>query len=164
MFFLSTNSSWTCGVFLAGDSWQSEPTENYFVFPQQMKTTCPVSSQQERNTISSVCKRLGKKWSEKWSATAVGRSGREGDTICKIVADRLNITEFPSQVFPQGIMVWGWRDKSEQHWYNIFQLGYFYNFCGKSEWKDTGARKSGGNLCCRVKILIRSCLQLFIIF
>ena len=107
-------------MFLAGDSWQASPTENYFVFPQQMKTTCPVSSQQERNTISSTCKRLGKKWSAKWSATAVGRRGREGDKICKIVADRLNITEFPSEVFPQGIMVCARIDKSEKFCFNTF--------------------------------------------
>ena len=52
-----------------------------------------------------VCARLGDNWSTKWSATAVGRSGREGDKICRMVADKLNITEFPSKVFPQGIMV-----------------------------------------------------------
>ena len=101
----STDRSWTCGVFLAGDFWQAHPTENYFVFPQQMKTECPVSALRERTEMNTVCKKLGKKWSAKWSATSVGRSGREGDKICKMVADNLNVTKFPSQIFPQGIMV-----------------------------------------------------------
>ena len=35
----------------------------------------------------------------------LGVKGREGDKICQLVADRLNVTSFPNQVFPRGIMV-----------------------------------------------------------
>ena len=46
----------------------------------------------------------GKKWSSVWSPTG-GAKGREGDRICKLVADNMNVTSFPNQRFPRGIMV-----------------------------------------------------------
>ena len=70
-----------------------------------MKIECPVSALTERTEISNVCKKLGKRWSAKWSPTSVGRKGREGDRICQMVSDKLNVTQFPTKVFPQGIMV-----------------------------------------------------------
>ena len=30
-----------------------------------------------------------------------------------------------------------------------YQFGYFYSYCGKASWRDTGVR-SGALLCCRV--------------
>ena len=30
-----------------------------------------------------------------------------------------------------------------------YQFGYFYSYCGKGSWRDTGVR-SGALLCCRV--------------
>ena len=30
---------------------------------------------------------------------------REGDKICQMVSEKLNVTQFPTKVFPQGIMV-----------------------------------------------------------
>merc|ERR1712142_935522 len=103
-----------------------------------MKTSCPVGADKERRSISKVCAKMGEKWSTKWSPTAAGRFGREWDKICRIAADRLNVTDFPSsQLFPQGIM-----------------LGYFYNFCGSKEWRDTGVRKGGDNICCMDKKIV----------
>ena len=46
----------------------------------------------------------GKKWASVWNPE-LGVKGREGDKICQLVADRLNVTSFPNRVFPRGIMV-----------------------------------------------------------
>ena len=54
------------------------------------------------NSISFFQK--GKKWAELWKPE-LGVKGREGDKICQIVSSRLNVTSFPNQVFPRGIMV-----------------------------------------------------------
>ena len=36
---------------------------------------------------------------------------------------------------------------------NNFQLGFYYNFCGGSKWKDTGLRTKS-KVCCQVSPLI----------
>ena len=58
--YWSKESTWTCGVWLASEEWQNEPTEAFFVFPKQEEIQCPVSAFKERSVIASSCKRLGK--------------------------------------------------------------------------------------------------------
>ena len=103
-FVISKHNTFTCGVWLASEEWQTAPTEAYFVFPSQEPVQCPVSSATERNVVSQKCKKLGKKWSSVWSPEG-GARGREGDKLCGLVADNLNVTTFPNQQFPRGIMV-----------------------------------------------------------
>ena len=100
----SKQDTFTCGVWLTSEEWQNAPTEAYFVFPKQEPIQCPVSSTTERNIVSQKCKKLGKKWSSVWTPEG-GARGREGDKICRLVADRMNVTAFPNQQFPRGIMV-----------------------------------------------------------
>ena len=120
----SKEDTWTCGVWLAANEWQLEPTEAYFVFPKQNRIECPVSAYKERSEVAENCKRLGqnriadrehkvlnfnvessgKKWANVWSPE-VGVRQREGDKLCQLAQDRLNVTSFPNQQFPRGIMV-----------------------------------------------------------
>ena len=55
----SKEDTWTCGVWLAANEWQLEPTEAYFVFPKQNRIECPVSAYKERSEVAENCKRLG---------------------------------------------------------------------------------------------------------
>ena len=55
----SKEDTWTCGVWLAANEWQLEPTEAYFVFPKQSRIECPVSAYKERSEVAENCKRLG---------------------------------------------------------------------------------------------------------
>ena len=58
-FLPSKEDTWTCGVWLAANEWQLEPTEAYFVFPKQNRIECPVSAYKERSEVAENCKRLG---------------------------------------------------------------------------------------------------------
>ena len=58
--YWSKQTTWTCGVWLASEEWQNEPTEAFFVFPKQEEIQCPVSAFKERSVVASSCKRLGK--------------------------------------------------------------------------------------------------------
>ena len=58
--YWSKKTTWTCGVWLASEEWQNEPTEAFFVFPKQEEIQCPVSAFKERSVVASNCKRLGK--------------------------------------------------------------------------------------------------------
>ena len=102
--FCSKENTFTCGVWLASQEWQNAPTEAYFVFPKQEPVQCPVSSATERNIVRQKCEKLGKKWSSVWRPEG-GARGREGDKICGLVAEKMNVTTFPNQQFPRGIMV-----------------------------------------------------------
>ena len=102
--FVSKHNTFTCGVWLSSEEWQAAPTEAYFVFPSQERVQCPVSSARERNVVSEKCQKLGAKWSSVWSPQG-GAKGREGDKICGLVADNMNVTAFPNPQFPRGIMV-----------------------------------------------------------
>ena len=84
----------------------------------------------------------------------MGVRQREGDKLCQLAQDRLNVTSFPNQQFPRGIMV-----SYNQSMYVLYpppsndltsQLGFFYNMCGSKQWKDTGARRPGDTICCEV--------------
>ena len=118
---LSKENTWTCGVWLASEEWQSAPTEAFFVFPKQEEIKCPVSAFKERSVIAAKCKRLGnyviivldtdadmlrpgEKWASVWKPE-VGVRVRQGDKLCSLAQERLNVTSFPSQQFPRGIMV-----------------------------------------------------------
>ena len=122
--YWSKETTWTCGVWLASEEWQNEPTEAFFVFPKQEEIQCPVSAFKERSVIASNCKRLGntmvtrrilkgfirfyyslgEKWASVWNPE-VGVRVRQGDKLCSLAAERLNVTSFPNQQFPRGIMV-----------------------------------------------------------
>ena len=91
-------------MWLASQEWQNAPSEAYFVFPKQEPVQCPVSSATERNIVRQKCVKLGKKWSSVWTPEG-GARGREGDKICGLVAEKMNVTTFPNQQFPRGIMV-----------------------------------------------------------
>ena len=61
LFAGSKENTWTCGVWLAAEEWQNEPTQAYFVFPKQEPVSCPVNSGAERSIIRPKCKRLGER-------------------------------------------------------------------------------------------------------
>ena len=48
--------------------------------------------------------RPGEKWASVWKPE-VGVRVRQGDKLCSLAQERLNVTSFPSQQFPRGIMV-----------------------------------------------------------
>ena len=89
----------------------------------QEEIKCPVSAFKERSVIAAKCKRLGnyvinvldsdadmlfvrpgEKWASVWKPE-VGVRVRQGDKLCSLAQERLNVTSFPSQQFPRGIMV-----------------------------------------------------------
>ena len=81
----------------------------------------------------------------------MGVRQREGDKLCQLAQDRLNVTSFPNQQFPRGIMVsYNLSALSPPSNDLTSQLGFFYNMCGSKQWKDTGARRPGDTICCEV--------------
>ena len=46
----------------------------------------------------------GEKWASVWNPE-LGVRERQGDKLCTLAAERLNVTSFPNQQFPRGIMV-----------------------------------------------------------
>ena len=62
----------------------------------------------------------------------------------------LGADDVPNELFPQGIRVM----YSVTSWFvrsYLFQLGYFYNFCGFEDWTFSGQVRQGHNLCCKVR-------------
>ena len=85
----------------------------------------------------------------------MGVRQREGDKLCQLAQDRLNVTSFPNQQFPRGIMVSHNQSTLSPPSDDLTlllcsQLGFFYNMCGSKQWKDTGARRPGDTICCEV--------------
>ena len=58
----------------------------------------------DNDTTDALINVAGNKWAQLWDPEA-GLRGREGDKICQLVADKLNVTSFPNSIFPRGIMV-----------------------------------------------------------
>lgn len=120
-------------MFLAGRRFRL-PLANYFVVPQQFKTTCPAKFSHTRynGVYANKCKELGVEWEGKWSALLSYPKGtRYGDQVCKIAAEELGEDNIPSFRFPDGI-----------------QFGYYYNWCGSKLWRDSTGR-SDVRVCCK---------------
>ena len=78
---------------------------------------------------------MGQSWESLWTPEVRKDNGlRYGDEVCSILSEELEMTEVPNDVFPEGV-----------------QFGYYYNYCEKEEWKDSGVRSSI-NVCCQVHI------------
>jgi len=158
-FFTTTNlvkcqnslseSSWSCGVFIIDSEGLLEPPlGQYYELPAQ-QTECPAKFKDtwKRGKFAKKCGRLGSEWESNWiqQATASGRSwelnwtplvsilstGKYTKDVCTIVKQELGIENIPSEDIPDPL-----------------QFGYYYTFCGKDEWKDTGV-KSDVLICCQ---------------
>ena len=64
----------------------------------------------------------GEKWAGVWNPE-VGVGVRQGDKLCSLAAERLNVTSFPNQQFPRGIMV------SSQEFKNLNLEKWKYAYC-----------------------------------
>ena len=120
----------------------------YYELPAQA-ADCPASfkDRYSKGKWSKKCGRLGKEveqnfmlggeggWELTWSpfSSALSR-GQFGRSVCKIAEDELGEADVGGDGFPDPL-----------------RLGYYYNYCGKKSWYDTGVR-SDGEICCRVGI------------
>ena len=77
---------------------------------------------------------MGAGWESVYTPAKYKESGEEryGDEVCRLLGEELEMTDVPNDVFPDGV-----------------QFGYFYNYCEKEDWNDSGAR-SEISVCCQV--------------
>jgi len=153
MFFLSlllsslaqaqfNEGSWTCGVFIAGDP-NEMPLAKFYEIPSQ-KASCPAKFRDtwRKGKFSKKCGKMGKEWEKKWiqegnwellwSPLVKTLSGGEfGRNVCTVAKEELGLKTVPGLEYPQP-----------------FKLGFYYSYCGKEDWKDTGVRTQE-DICCK---------------
>ena len=142
---LTPETSWSCGVFLVNDV-MSPPEGQYYQLPPQL-TDCPAKFRDtwKRGKFAKKCGRLGQEWERNWVLSSGGgwerswtplvsilSTGRFTRDVCSIVKQELGLDTVPGEEVEQPL-----------------QFGYFYQYCGGDEWKDTGVR-GDALICCQV--------------
>merc|ERR1712106_1298499 len=138
----NNQDSWSCGVFIAGEP-NEIPLAKFYEIPAQ-KASCPAKFRDtwRKGKFSKKCGRLGKEWEQNWfqagnwedlwspfvRTLSAGKFGRE---VCTVAKEELGLENIPGLEYPQPL-----------------QLGFYYSYCGKDDWKDTGVR-SQGQICCK---------------
>merc|ERR1711982_233357 len=76
-------------------------------------------------------------WELNWTPlVSILSTGKYTKDVCTIVKQELGVENIPSEDIPDPL-----------------RFGYFYTFCGKDEWKDTGV-KSDVLICCQNGIAV----------
>merc|ERR1739838_646649 len=109
------------------------------------KADCPAKFRDKKinGKFAKICGKLGMQWEEKFlqfdtfwapaSRSKVPNNKRPVDA-CTIVQEELGLLDVPA--------------KNERKYPAGVPLGFYYNYCGGSLWRDSGVR-SQGKICCQ---------------
>jgi len=131
---VTAEASYRCGVFYAG-ALGEKPIKALYVVPKRFPFDCDRAEPELIEAAKTECidlfENLGK--AVTWETSSRLRSGdfNFGDDICHHLKHRSGIKRLPpSKRFKKGI-----------------PIGYYFNFCGQTQWYDT-EKRSDDNICC----------------
>ena len=114
----------------------------------------------QRGKFSKKCGRLGGEWEANWVAEggweaswaplgSILSTGRWSRDVCTIVKEVITPHAVSRNTISRSVQELGVENVPGPEIEEPYQFGYFYSYCGKASWRDTGVR-SGALLCCRV--------------
>merc|ERR1711936_1136544 len=148
---LSTNDNWRCGVFIPGKKFR-EPLAKFFVLQTLPPATCPPEGKPDTRSMRKTCGQMGQAWEGSylqfdrlWKPFLAKVPGNKRPLdVCSVIQSELGIDDIPRE--------------NERKYKDGMQLGFYYNFCGSSKWKDTGLRTKS-KVCCQNGVS-RNCTEL----
>jgi len=111
-----------------------EPLAKYFVFHKKFEAKCPAKLffTFSKGVFSKKCSKMALQWERLWSPSRQRLPGKKyGDEVCDILNKEVGMGDVPNEVFPEGV-----------------KFGFFYTYCGISQWKDTTVRSEKA-VCCK---------------
>merc|ERR1711936_343610 len=147
----STKENWRCGVFIPGKKFR-EPLAKFFVLQTLPPATCPPEGKPDTRSMRKTCGQMGQAWEGSylqfdrlWKPFLAKVPGNKRPLdVCSVIQSELGIDDIPRE--------------NERKYKDGMQLGYYYNFCGGSKWKDTGLRTKS-KVCCQNGVS-RNCTEL----
>merc|ERR1712083_677398 len=148
---LSTKENWRCGVFIPGKKFR-EPLAKFFVLQTLPPATCPPEGKPDTRSMRKTCGQMGQAWEGSylqfdrlWKPFLAKVPGNKRPLdVCSVIQSELGIDDIPRE--------------NERKYKDGMQLGFYYNFCGSSKWKDTGLRTKS-KVCCQNGVS-RNCTEL----
>merc|ERR1712012_277004 len=147
----STKENWRCGVFIPGKKFR-EPLAKFFVLQTLPPAVCPPLGKPDTRSMRKSCGQMGQAWEGSflqfdrlWTPFLAKVPGNKRPVdVCQIIQLELGIDDIPGE--------------DDKKYKDGMQLGFYYNFCGNSKWKDTGLRTKS-KVCCQNGVS-RNCTEL----